>query len=127
VENMSIKDTHFVHFLNYRIKDPLIYTVQEKSSILLGSRKVDKKIVLLNKEREKVFLDIFREKGVEKQVKFTSIHHVIPFNGYSYYKITYKGEFPESLLKAHRKMNELNNKEPRKEYKKDRKSTDKTN
>jgi len=127
VENMSIKDVHFVHYLNDKIRDPFIYTVQEKSSLLLGSKKIDMKLSHLNKEREKVFMDFFRDKGVEKQVKFTSTNNVIPFNGYSFYKITYKGEYPESLLKAHRKMNELNNEDPRKEYKKDRKSTKKTN
>jgi len=46
----------------------------------------------------------------------------LPFNGYSVYKIAYKGEFPAPLLKAYQKMNELNNEDPRKEYKKDRKN-----
>lgn len=127
IDNMSIKNSRFVHYINQQIKDPLIYTVQEKSSLMLGSGNIDNKLALINKAREKVFLDFFRDKGVEKQVKFTSTNNVIPFNGYSFYKITYKGEFPEPLLKAHCKMNELNNEKPRKEYKKDRKSTNKTN
>jgi hypothetical protein len=44
----------------------------------------------------------------------------IPFNGFSYYKITYKGDFPESLLKAYSDINEMDNKRPRSKFKKER-------
>jgi len=126
VENMSIKDIHFVRYLDKKTKDPLVYTVQAKSELLLGSNKIDDKLEHLNKERENVFMNSFRKKGVEKQVKFKHFENVIPFNGYSFYKITYKGDLPTSLLKAYSKMNQLNNEDPRKEYKKDRKNTNKT-
>ena len=127
VENMSGKDRFFVRYLNKQTKDPLIYTVQEKSELLLGSKRIDEKLKLLTKARENVFMNSFRKKGVEKQVKFTHSENVTPFNGYSVYKISYKGELPASLLKAYRKMNKLNNEDPRKEYKKERKNSKKTN
>ena len=127
VENMSIKDIHFKRYLDKQTKHPLVYSVQEKSELLLGCKIIDKKLELLNKERENVFMNSFRKKGVEKQVKFKHTVNVIPFNGYSFYKITYKGELPAFLLKAYRKMNRLNNEVPRKEYKKDRKKINKTN
>jgi hypothetical protein len=47
--------------------------------------------------------------------------NTIPYNGFSFYKITYKGDVPESLTKAYRKMNELNDEAPRKIFKKERK------
>jgi hypothetical protein len=30
----------------------------------------------------------------------------VPYNGFSFYKIVYKGEIPESLKKAYSQMNE---------------------
>ncbi len=39
------------------------------------------------------------------------------------YKIDYKGEFPESLIKAYQKMNELNDEAPRKKFKQERKKS----
>ena len=123
IENMSIKDNQFVHYLNLKIKDPLVFTVQGKSELLIGSKIIDRKLAKLKIKRETAFLLDFKKKGVDKQVKFSPSLNVIPFNGYSFYKITYKGELPESLLKAYNKMNKLNNREPRKEYKKDRKKS----
>ena len=54
-------------------------------------------------------------------MKFLKSENVIPYNGFSFYKIEYKGEFPESLLKAYQKMNELDNEIPRKKFEKERK------
>ena len=44
-----------------------------------------------------------------------------PYNGYSFYKIVYKGETPPDLIKAFQKMNELNDEAPRKKFEEDRK------
>ena len=63
----------------------------------------------------------FKNKAVEKRVKIHADETNIPYNGFSFYKITYNGELPESLIKANRKMNELNDEAPRKKYKKERK------
>ncbi len=63
----------------------------------------------------------FKNKEVDKRVKVHGVKNVIPYNGFSLYKIDYKGELPESLISAYRKMNELNEEEPRKKFEKDRK------
>ena len=65
-----------------------------------------------------MFISYFKEKNLEKQVRFTPDENIIPYNGFSYYKLVYN-KFPEDLVKAYEKMNELNNETPRKEYKKE--------
>jgi hypothetical protein len=82
---------------------------------------VNAKLKELNNARRNVFLSYFKDKKVEKQVSILLSESVVPYNGFSFYKIEYKGEFPESLLKAYRRMNDLNNAEPRSRFKKDRK------
>ncbi len=121
VVKMSIKDTLFIAYLNKHTHHKLIYTVQDKCALLIPLATINKKLTLLNKERATQFLEVFKQKGVEKQVTFTKAENSIPFNGYSFYKITYKGVFPEALISANSQMNNLNNEVPRKEYKADRK------
>jgi hypothetical protein len=58
---------------------------------------------------------------VDKQIKISKGEYVIPYNGFSFYKIEYKGEIPDALIKAYKEMNELNNEAPRKKYKQERK------
>jgi len=121
VDKMSIKDTLFVQYLDQQIKDSLVFTIQEKCSRLIGSPIVNAKFKQLNKERLNAFMFYFRQKGVEKQVKILAAINVIPYNGFSFFKIEYKGEYPVSLMKAYMKMNELNDESPRKKYMKERK------
>lgn len=116
VVNMSVKDLAFVEYLNkYNNKDS-VFTVQKKCAKIVNEGAVDLKLGELNKERKEAFINYFKEKGVEKRVKFHAINNVVPYNGFSFYKIAYKGEFPERLLKAYKKMNQLNNEAPRKKY-----------
>jgi hypothetical protein len=122
VEKMSVRDGGFVNYLNKQSKDPLIFTIQGKCAEVIEAGLVDACYQHLNAEREKVFKDYFIERGVEKQVKFANGNSVIPYNGFSFYKIEYKGEFPKSLNKAYQLMRELNNEAPRKKFWKDRKS-----
>jgi hypothetical protein len=126
IDEMSIRDKSFTTYLNNQTQGKILFTVQEKSELLIGRKSLNSKLLHLSKEREHAFMENFREKGVEKQVRFASVEAVIPFNGYSFYKISYKGEFPVQLIKAYQKLNELNNEDPRKEYKKDRKKTAKS-
>ena len=77
----------------------------------------------MNKKREEAFLTYFKEKGVEKQIRISPAKNVTPYNGFSYYKIEYKAEYPEALIKAYRQMNEINDVSPRKQFKRDRKNT----
>jgi len=125
IDEMSIRNKSFTTYLNKKTKGKLLYTVQDKSALLLGWKIINSKLRRLSKVREHAFMESFREKGVEKQVRFAPIEAVIPFNGYSLYKITYKGEIPASLVKAYAKLNELNNEDPRKEYATDRKKAEK--
>ena len=121
VSKMSIKDKLFNEYLNKHISNRLIFTTQQKSGLLIGKSEINRLLKQLNSKRENVFMQSFIKKGVLKQVKFTSPKSVIPFNGYSFYKIVYHGELPETLLIAYSRMNELNNEVPRKAYKKQRK------
>ena len=71
-------------------------------------------------EREVAFLSSFSKKNVLKQVNIAKVENVIPYNGFSYFRIVYKGEMPKSLLKAYEKMNDLDEKAPRNKFKDDR-------
>jgi hypothetical protein len=110
VERMSVKDSLFICYLNLKVNDAMLFTVHEKCSRLISHTLVNAKFEQLNKQREEAFIAYFKEKEVEKQVKFTAGKNMLPYNGFSNYKLEYKGEFPESLKKAYRQMNEINDK-----------------
>jgi len=120
VDKMSIKDSFFVHYLNKIINDPMLFTIQDKCIRFVDSIIVNSKFKQLNKERENAFIIFFKKKEVEKRVRIYSAVNIIPYNGFSFYKIEYKGEFPEPLLKAYRGINELNDEAPRKKFEKER-------
>jgi hypothetical protein len=122
VDEMSVKDSLFVHYLNKQINDSLVFTIQEKCTRIIDSAIINTKFEQLNKERENVFVSYFKKREVEKRVKISTGENVIPYNGFSFYKIEYKGEFPEYLIKAYQQMNELNNEAPRKKFRQKRKS-----
>ena len=117
---MSVKDSFFVHYLNKHTKKPNVFTIQEKCAQVIDSAFVTSKFNQLNKERENTFMSYFKERGVENQVKIHQGENIIPYNGFSFYKIEYKGGFPDALIKAYLKMNELNDEAPRKKFKKER-------
>jgi hypothetical protein len=121
VDKMSVKDSLFVHYLNRQIKDSLIFTIQEKCYRIIDSSIINTKFSRLNKERETNFLSYFKISDVDKRIKISKGENIIPYNGFSFYKIEYKGEIPEALIKAYKEMNELNNEAPRKKYKQERK------
>jgi len=122
---MSVKDSLFVHYLNKQINDSSIFTIQGKCTRIIDSSIVNAKFEQLNKDREKAFISYFKKGEVEKQVKIFPGGNVIPYNGFSFYKIDYKEEFPEYLIKAYQQMNELNSEAPRKKFRQERKSADK--
>ncbi|MEO8759729.1 MAG: hypothetical protein ABI388_01845, partial [Bacteroidia bacterium] len=68
----------------------------------------------------------FKDKKVDNQVRFAAAQDVIPYNGFSFYKIKYKGEFPTSLLEAYQKLDEFNDEAPRNKFEKEHKKTVKT-
>ena len=121
VVKMAVKDSLFVQYLNKQVNDSLIFTVQEKCSKIIDAAIINTKFRQLNKEKENAFIFYFKKRNVENRVNFSSDENVIPYNGFSFYKIKYNGEFPESLIKAYRQMNELNDEEPRNRFKNERK------
>jgi len=124
VDKMSVKDSSFVHYLNRMIKDSIVFTIQEKCTRLIDSTTVNVKFENLKKERKNVFVSYFKKRKVEGQLRILSDENVIPYNGFSFYKIEYEGEFPKFLIKAYQQMNELNNEVPRKKFKKERQKND---
>jgi hypothetical protein len=121
VDKMSIKDEKFVSYLNKQTADSMLFTVQDKCNRLLGGTLVETKYRQLNKERETAFLAYFKDKNVQNRINISAGQNVVPYNGYSFYKMHYKGEFPEDLMKAYMKMNELNDRSPRNLFQKERK------
>lgn len=120
VEKMSVKNAAFVDYLNKYTADSMLFTVQDKCSRFLGGKIVEAKYNQLNRERETAFIAYFKDANVEKRITISADQNVIPYNGFSFYKIVYKGEFPEKLMDAYKKMNELNDKSPRNLFKKQR-------
>jgi len=122
VNKMSVKDSLFIRYVNKHIRDTaLLFTMQDKCSKLIGSTVIDNRFKQLNKEREHAFISCFQKNRVESRVKIQAAENTIPYNGFSFYKIEYKGELPKSLTKAYQKIQELDDIGPRKKYEKERK------
>jgi hypothetical protein len=121
VDKMSVKDSLFVQYLNRQVYGLGLNTIQEKCWMTIGSAVINTKFYQLTTDRENEFMSYFKDKGVEKRVLIYNAANVIPYNGFSFYKIIYKSEFPESLIKAYEQMNELNDDAPRKKFEKNRK------
>jgi hypothetical protein len=116
IDKMSTKDPAFIKYLNSHIKDSLVYTRQEKCRRLIGQDMVDKRYTQLLKDRKEDFLNYFRKDKSDNRVDFLENENTVPFNGFSYYKIDYKGEIPKSLEKAYNKLREFNTNPPREKY-----------
>ncbi len=120
VDKMSAKDSLFLRYLSRNVNDSMLFTVQDRCIRLLGPNYIETKYTKLNRDRQRIFMSYFEEKNLTKQIKIVRNKNVVPYNGFSFYKIDYKGEFPDYLLKAYSKMNELNNEAPRDKFKKQR-------
>jgi len=116
IDRMSNKDSSFISYLNKMAGKQLLYTVQDKCTYMLGQSFINGKYKQLNERREKVFISYFNEKLVANRVKILPQKDNIPYNGYSYYRISYRGTMPSSLIKAYKQMSELNNEVPRNKY-----------
>jgi hypothetical protein len=120
IDKMSVKDSLFVLHLNKQINDTMLFTIQEKCNKYIDSAIINARLELLSKKRETSFVLPFKNKAVENRVKIYPDEINIPYNGFSFYKIVYKGEFPESLIREYQQMNELNDVAPRKRFEKER-------
>jgi hypothetical protein len=120
VEKMAIRDSSFIRYLNRHANGKILYTVQDKCMALVGAAKVNAAYTQLLKKRQESFLKYFVSRNLQKQIKFQDGESRIPYNGYSFYRIEYKGELPYNLYKAYTEMNDLDNSPPRRRFKKER-------
>lgn len=116
VENMSIKDSLFVQYLNNNCKYTLLFNIQSKCAVLIDESIIQNKLNKLYQNRLAVFKSYFESKESLKRLSIKPGANIMPYNGYSFYKIAYQGEFPERLIKAYRRMNLLNKESPRDKY-----------
>jgi hypothetical protein len=116
VSKMFVKSGPFIRYLQKHTHDSTLFTIQERCARLIEANKLEASLQKLRNERQLSFLSYFKNKKVDSQVKFATSIGGIPYNGFSFYKIEYKGEFPKSILKAYRQMQELNDASPRKEF-----------
>lgn len=115
IDRMSIKDSMFVHFLNKLIGDTPMFTIQEKCKYYVGEGIVNAKFIQLMTDRQNTFMAFF-DRDVRQRVKIKQSMTVIPFNGFSYYRIDYNWQIPKKLQEAYDELNEINDEKPRKQY-----------
>lgn len=120
VVEMSIKDREFLKYLDNQVNNKMLFTVQHKSVFMVKQSLINSAFVKLNSLRKASFLSQFKKEGVENQVLFQAGKNVIPYNGHSFYSISYKGDFPDYLTEAFEKMDAFNNVKPRQKYKEKR-------
>jgi hypothetical protein len=77
----------------------LKFSIQEKCALTIQQSFINNKIEQLNQLRKSEFLSIFEEKGVQNQVKFSKTETVIPFNGFSFYKIVFNEQYQDQFFK----------------------------
>ena len=97
---MAIKDSAFVRFINKRIDHTKMFTIQQKCIAFINSNIVNIKFNHLIRHRESVFRSYFSENETQGRMHIHSNENNIPYNGFSYYKINYTGDIPESLIDA---------------------------
>jgi hypothetical protein len=130
VDQMSVKQSNFLRYLNKQVDTTAVFTVQDKCKAFVGqkvgldsiqvltqtSKIVNTQYALLQKNREIKFRSYFPGDEIEKRIKIDLNEVAIPFDGFSYYKINYEGDIPKKLLEAYQQMNELNDESPVKRY-----------
>jgi hypothetical protein len=116
VNKMSVKDANFVRYLAKNNDSSMLFTIQDRCRKLVNAAIINAKYKQLNAERERVFMHFFKEKELDKQIKMGSSKDIVPYNGFSFYRIVYKGEFPEDLIKAYQQLDELDETAPRSKF-----------
>ncbi|MFM7024285.1 MAG: DUF748 domain-containing protein [Flavobacteriales bacterium] len=116
INKMSVKDSSFVYFLDRNPKNLLAFTIQEKCANIIDNRVIEQKTKQLTAMRKKEFSTAFKANGTLNQIHFLPQESNIPYNGFSFLKIAYKGDIPNDLKEAYQKLNELVEEVPRKKY-----------
>jgi hypothetical protein len=73
----------------------------------------------LLKSRKNAFLSYFDD-DTRKRVSIATPQAIIPYNGFSIYRIDYKGDVPQKLRNAYDEISDLDEENPRKKYQKAR-------
>jgi hypothetical protein len=120
---MPLRDSTFIRQLDKCCDKGLVFTMQDKCTQYVEKGLVEKKYALLQKKRVQAFVNCFKENDTQSRVKLHAGKYEIPYNGFSYFRIRYNGEFPEYLAEAYDKMNAFNNEEPRLKYKNKRRKS----
>lgn len=113
IQNMSIKNVDFVKYIDANTDNKLLFTMQEKCLQFIGSKFITERYIKLNTDRLKTFKSYFKDPSTIKRIGFITSLSVIPYNGFSFYKISYNGEMPIFLIEAFYDMNEINKNSPR--------------
>ncbi len=121
IEQMSIKDSLFVRYLNKQVGAVMMYTIQQKCSALVGTYKINSRLNQLMKDRQELFSSYFIANGTYDRVHIKPGGTGIPYNGFSYYRINYIGDIPTALASAYETLKEMNEGKRRKTYLKIRK------
>ncbi len=107
VEKMSVKDSQFVAALDAFVdSSELLFTIQEKCERWVDTSVVFSRIPLLVKQRKAAFTQPFKEEAVLKRLVFAPEKTDLPRTGFSYYRIAYDGDIPESLRRALENLDE---------------------
>ncbi len=106
IEDMSIRNSGFIHYLNSQKNSALEFSIQAKCALLIHPTFVNAKFEKLNRDRKTNFLEYFKENKLLNQIKIKEPKNLIPHNGFSFYKIIYNGEFPPKLIDYNLKMND---------------------
>ncbi len=91
IVKMPIKDSVFVKYLNKNCTNELVFTIQDKCKYFVGNELLTKQFNGLVKQREKIFRQYFIDNGTDSRLKIYRNAQKVPFNGFSYYKLKYKG------------------------------------
>ena len=116
VDKLTFKDHALKKFLDGSLKKPGLLTLQEKCRRVVGKEIIERDYKALVERRRKAFLKYFKDNDSDSRVEILKVKNEVPYNWFSYYDINYKGEVPESLAKAFKKLYEINSEPPRREY-----------
>ena len=115
IDRMSIRDSMFSRYLDGMTAGQLIFSIQGKCKYYVGEDVIDRRYAELITERRNTFMTFF-EGDLAHRIKMKAYKTIIPFDGFSYYRIDYNGNIPGKLLDAYNEINEINDKKPRRQY-----------
>jgi hypothetical protein len=122
VNRLSIReDKVFFNYLSKGVSDTTMFTLQEKCFNFVGHDLIEKEYKRIIQQRALAFFKVFEEDKTTQFLKIHAAESTTPFNGFSHYKLNYPSDIPNELRRAFQRMEELDNENPRKRYKRQRK------